>query len=66
VITEQGEEFIFDKLLIASGAGAAVSEFKGSASPAVFTVRNLSDIQGIQNRLKKARQKKLSSPVPAL
>ncbi len=59
VITEQGEDFIFDKLLVASGAGAAVSEFKGSASPAVFTVRNLSDIQGIQNRLKKARQKKV-------
>ncbi len=59
VITEQGEEFIFDKLLIASGAGAAVSEFKGSNSSSVFTVRNLSDIQGIQNRLKKARQKKV-------
>ena len=59
VITEQGEEFIFDKLLVASGAGAAVSEFEGSASPAVFTVRNLSDIQGIQNRLKKARKKKV-------
>jgi len=59
VITEQGEEFIFDKLLVASGAGAAVSEFKGSTSPAVFTVRNLSDIQGIQNRLKKARHKKV-------
>jgi len=59
VITEQGEEFIFDKLLIASGAGAAIPKFKGSASSAVFTVRNLSDIQGIQNRLEKARHKKV-------
>lgn len=59
VITEQEEEFIFDKLLIASGAGATVSEFKGSASSAVFNVRNLSDIQGIQNKLEKARHKKV-------
>ena len=57
VITGHGEELGFDKLLIASGAGAAVPDFPGSTAPSVFTVRNLSDIYGIQRELEKARRK---------
>jgi NADPH-dependent 2,4-dienoyl-CoA reductase/sulfur reductase-like enzyme len=59
VITKDGTPFAFDKLLIASGAGASVPELEGSGSSAVFTVRDLSDIQGIQGLLGKARQKKV-------
>jgi nitrite reductase (NADH) large subunit len=58
VVTEGTEEFGFDKLLIAAGAGAAIPDFEGSQSPFVFTVRNLSDIQGIEKRLKDARTKR--------
>ena len=53
VITAQAEEFGFDKLLIASGARGANPEFEGSASPFVFTIRNLSDIWGLKARLHK-------------
>jgi nitrite reductase (NADH) large subunit len=59
VITAKGEVFDFDKLLIASGAGASAPEFTGSSSSAVFSVRNLSDIQGIQGLLEKAQKKRV-------
>jgi NADPH-dependent 2,4-dienoyl-CoA reductase/sulfur reductase-like enzyme len=59
VITEEAEEFRFDRLLIASGAGAAIPDFEGRHSPSVFTVRNLSDIQGIEKRMKDARTKRV-------
>jgi len=59
VISEDGEAFRFDKLLIASGAGASVPEIQQSGSPAVFTVRDLSDIAGIQNIAEKARHKRM-------
>jgi len=59
VITSENEEFRFDRLLIASGAGAAFPDFEGSQSPLVFTVRNLSDIQGIEKRLQAARTKRV-------
>jgi NAD(P)H-nitrite reductase large subunit len=59
VLTGQGEEFAFDKLLIASGAGAALPAFEGSASPSVFTVRNLVDIQGIERKLAAQRRRRV-------
>jgi nitrite reductase (NADH) large subunit len=59
VITEQAEEFGFDKLLIACGARAATPEFEGSTSPFVFTIRNLSDILGLKARLEKAPQARI-------
>jgi nitrite reductase (NADH) large subunit len=59
VLTAGGKEFGFDKLLIASGAGAAIPDFPGSTAPSVFTVRNLSDLHGIEGKLQKACQKKV-------
>ena len=55
VVTEQGIEFEYDKLLIASGASALVSDFEGSSSKRIFTVRALSDIYGIKDKLKSSR-----------
>lgn len=54
VVNEPGQEFDYDRLLIASGASAQPPDFEGGASPGVFTVRNLADIAAIKVRLKKA------------
>lgn len=59
IVTEKGDEFKFDKLLIASGASASLPDFEVSSSNYVFTVRNIADINGIKNVLKKSRQKKV-------
>lgn len=59
VVTEQGEEFEYDKLLIASGASALVPDFEGSSSKRVFTVRNLSDIYGIKQKLQKSHHQRV-------
>jgi len=59
VVTVRGNEFKFDKLLIASGANASLPDFEGSLSGNVFTVRNIADIAGIKNALKKSRLKKV-------
>jgi nitrite reductase (NADH) large subunit len=59
VVTEQGLEFEYDKLLIASGASASLPDFEGSSSRRVFTIRNISDIYGIKEKLKKSHQQRV-------
>lgn len=56
VVTAAGE-FRYDRLLIASGARAVTPNFEGNSSPSVFTVRNLSDLNGIRIRLEEAGQR---------
>ncbi|MBT9139570.1 MAG: NADH-dependent phenylglyoxylate dehydrogenase subunit epsilon [Dehalococcoidia bacterium] len=48
VAVSTGEVFPFDKLLIASGASPVRSKVEGADLPFVFTVRELSDIQGMR------------------
>lgn len=58
IVTEE-EKFKFDKLLISSGAKAKTSSFEGGPCNLVFTVRNLSDIRTIKEKLGEARRKKV-------
>jgi len=59
VITSRDREVGYNRLLIASGAGASPPDFEGSHCDGVFTVRNMSDIQGIQESLKSAKRGKV-------
>lgn len=48
VAASTGEDFPFDKLLIASGASPVRSKVEGADLPFVFTVRELPDVQGMR------------------
>lgn len=52
VTISTGEVFVFDKLLIASGASPVIPQIKGADLPFVFTIRKLSDIQKIKKLVK--------------
>lgn len=52
VILENGEEIPYDKLLIATGGSSFVPPVKEVNKKGVFTLRNLGDLQNIQNYLK--------------
>jgi len=56
VITASGDVFSFDKLLIATGASPVRPQIAGTDQPFVFTVREISDVQGIQVRAKKGKR----------
>lgn len=56
VFVSSEEVFSFDKLLIASGAYPIKPEIKGTNLPFVFTVRELSDINRIQERVGKGNR----------
>lgn len=52
VETAAGNHFYYDRLLIASGASPEKPKMPGGSLPFVFTVRDLPDIHGIQERMK--------------
>lgn len=56
VIVSTGKVFPFDKLLIASGASPVKIMVEGASLPFVFTIRKLSDIQGIQKWIKPGKR----------
>ncbi|RKX54301.1 MAG: hypothetical protein DRP50_04570 [Thermotoga sp.] len=59
ITTNSNEKFTYDKLLIATGAHAYVPEIPGSTLPSIFSVRNLSDVGKIKERVEKSNEKKV-------
>jgi NADPH-dependent 2,4-dienoyl-CoA reductase/sulfur reductase-like enzyme len=55
IALDSGDEIAFDKLLIATGAVAKTLDIPGAKLPNVFTVRNLNDVDRLQNAIDKAK-----------
>ena len=50
VSTEKGDNFLYDKLLLATGGRAFVPPIQGADSPGVFTLKTLDDADRIKQR----------------
>jgi len=48
VVTQSGERYVFNKLLLADGAHSFVPPIKGAEKKGVFTLRNIKDAQAIK------------------
>lgn len=59
VEVESGEEFSYDRLLIATGAHPYIPELEKKGSPFILTIRNLEDIFRLKERIKNAKEKKV-------
>ena len=59
VETETGEEFSYDKLLIATGAHPYIPEVEKKGSPLILSIRNLEDISGLKERIKNSKEKRV-------
>ncbi len=59
VETETGEEFSYDKLLIATGAHPYIPEVEKKGSPPILSIRNLEDISGLKERIKNSKEKRV-------
>ena len=55
VATENGEEFSYDRLLIATGSYCFVPPIKGSDKPGVFSLRSIKDARDIASSAAKAQ-----------
>ncbi len=58
VLTQNGENISYDKLVLAQGASPIVPNFEGMDSSKVFSVRNLSDADKIKDYIKNNNSKK--------
>jgi len=56
VATENGEEFSYDRLLIATGSYCFVPPIKGSDKPGVFSLRSIKDARDIASSAAKAEE----------
>lgn len=59
VTTNSGEKFKYDKLLISTGAHAYIPDVPGSNLPSVFSVRNLGDVQKINEKIEQSAEKRV-------
>lgn len=59
VETETGEEFSYDKLLIATGAHPYIPEVEKKGLPPILSIRNLEDISGLKERIKNSKEKRV-------
>jgi NAD(P)H-nitrite reductase large subunit len=59
VETEIGEEFSYDKLLIATGAHPYIPEVEKKGSPLILSIRNLEDISGLRERIENSKEKRV-------
>ncbi len=59
VKTETGEEFSYDKLLIATGAHPYIPEVEKKGLPPILSIRNLEDISGLKERIKNSKEKRV-------
>jgi nitrite reductase (NADH) large subunit len=48
VVTQSGEQYAYDKLLLATGSNSFVPPIKGADKQGVFTLRNIADAQTIK------------------
>lgn len=58
VLTQNGENISYDKLVLAQGASPIIPNFEGMDSSKVFSVRNLSDADKIKDYIKNNNSKK--------
>lgn len=58
VLTQNGENISYDKLVLTQGASPIVPNFEGMDSSKVFSVRNLSDADKIKDYIKNNNSKK--------
>jgi len=56
VVTEKGERYPYDKLLLATGGNSFVPPIKGADTEGVFTLRTLEDAEKIKEFAKRSRQ----------
>ncbi|HET6490736.1 MAG TPA: FAD-dependent oxidoreductase [Syntrophales bacterium] len=55
IATQNGETFVYDRLLLATGGNATVPAVKGVENDGVFTLRNLADADAIRRRAATAK-----------
>jgi nitrite reductase (NADH) large subunit len=55
VKTNSGRRYAYDKLLIATGAAPIRPDIEGSRLPFVFTIRDIPDVHGLQERLRSGK-----------
>jgi len=56
---ETGEEFSYDKLLIATGAHPYIPEVEKKGLPPILSIRNLEDISRLKERIKNSKEKRV-------
>ncbi len=59
VETETGEEFSYDKLLIATGAHPYLPEVEKKGFPPMLSIRNLEDISRLKDSIKNSKEKRV-------
>src|SRR5450756_2116769 len=59
VHTSDGEQFEYDRLLIATGTSPFIPDIPGSRLPSVVGVRNIGDIEVIRKRIAESTQKRV-------
>jgi NAD(P)H-nitrite reductase large subunit len=59
VHTKDGEQFGYDRLLIATGASPFIPDIPGARLPSVVGVRNIGDIETIQKRIAESTEKRV-------
>ncbi|MEN3190199.1 MAG: FAD-dependent oxidoreductase [Atribacterota bacterium] len=59
VETETGEEFSYDKLLIATGAHPYLPEVEKKGFPPILSIRNLEDISRLKDSIKNSKEKRV-------
>ncbi len=55
IVDDKGNAYLYDKLIIATGADASKETFEGDANDRVFTVRYLKDIEKIKEHIRTAK-----------
>ncbi len=56
VVTDCGQTFYYDKLLLATGSRPRLPGIDGIKTPGVFTIRTIEDVRKIQNWARKCRK----------
>lgn len=59
VHTSDGEQYDYDRLLIATGTSPVMPEIPGASLPSVVGVRNIGDIEVIKKRIAESTQKRV-------
>ena len=56
LVTEDGREYFYDRLLLANGSHSFVPPIQGSDKPGVFALRTMQDVREIRNWAQRSKQ----------
>ncbi|MDZ7760723.1 MAG: FAD-dependent oxidoreductase [Desulfovermiculus sp.] len=56
LMTKDGQKFLYDRLLLATGSHSFIPPIQGSDKPGLFTLRNMQDVRTIRKWAEKAEQ----------